>query len=67
MKGKVLLLLDGYDEIAHLNKGKNNNKLVPALIYSIFERTFILSSRPNAISDRTLEKFDRKIVSTGLD
>ena len=64
---KVLLLLDGYDEVADLKDRNNRYKKIFGEIYN--HQNLILSSRPNAIDSTMLEKFkfNRKIVNTGLD
>ena len=63
---KVLLLLDGYDEVAHL---RNSNRFEKIFGEIYIHPNLILSSRPNAIDSTMLEKFkfNRKIVNTGLD
>ena len=62
-KKKVLLLLDGYDEVAH-----ERNGLYKKLFEKIFEHeNIILTSRPNAVDKQMAEKFGKKIENTGLD
>jgi len=62
-KDKILLLLDGYDEVAH-----ERNGIYKKLFERIFEHeNLILTSRPNAIDKQMAEKFGKKIENTGLD
>ncbi|MCC8483911.1 MAG: NACHT domain-containing protein [Rickettsia endosymbiont of Labidopullus appendiculatus] len=61
---KILLLLDGYDEVAHLK----NEPYYKELEYVIFQhKQVIITSRPNAVDKKMKEKFDRIIENTGLD
>jgi len=60
-KEKTLLLLDGYDEVAHVRKYKK-------VCEEIFDhKNIILASRPYAIDKKMAEKFGRKIENTGFD
>ena len=58
------MLLDGYDEIAHLDKSGN---AIYYIMQTILDYKVIMTSRPNALSSNTEVKFDRKIESAGLD
>ena len=61
---KILLLIDGFDEVAH----KRTDKDFKRLFEEIFQHdNLILTSRPNAIDKDLEQKFDRKIENTGLD
>lgn len=62
---KILLLLDGYDEIAHVaTQARDCQNIMKA----VFEhKHVIMSSRPNTLADNIKNKFDRKIESKGLD
>jgi len=62
-KDKTLLLLDGYDEVAHERKG-----VYKRLFEDIFNhKNIILTSRPNAVDKEMATKFERKIETVGLD
>lgn len=62
-KEKTLLLLDGYDEVAHERK-----RLLKKVFDEIWEhKNIIITSRPNAIDKEMAEKFRRKIENIGLD
>ncbi|WP_375319127.1 NACHT domain-containing protein [Candidatus Tisiphia endosymbiont of Oplodontha viridula] len=63
-KSKILLLLDGYDEVAHLRSQDDYKELD----YAIFEhKNIIITSRPNAVDKEMKKNFDRIIENTGLD
>jgi hypothetical protein len=65
-KAKVLLLLDGYDEISHLTYNARNPEA--RLIKQIFSHpNVVVTSRPNAVNSSLEQKFARKIEGTGLD
>ena len=69
-KDKILLLLDGYDEIAHLktSKLKETSGEYKRLFKEIFSHKYvILTSRPNTVDKEMREEFDRNIENTGLD
>ena len=69
-KDKILLLLDGYDEIAHLKiiKSEDTKEEYERLFTEIFTYKYVvLTSRPNAVDKVMREKFDRNIENTGLD
>lgn len=68
-KDKVLLLLDGYDEIAHLAKRNLvNHSDYREIIESVFEyKNVVISSRPNAVGIDLKSKFERVIENKGLD
>ena len=69
-KDKILLLLDGYDEIAHLktSKLKETSEEYNRLFKEIFSHKYvILTSRPNTVDKEMREEFDRNIENTGLD
>ena len=64
-RSRVLLLLDGYDEIAHLTNSTDH------IAYEIINEIFtypnvIVTSRPNALTTQMTDRFARKIESTGL-
>jgi hypothetical protein len=62
---KVLLLVDGYDEIAGL---KGTTKYQKILNLGVFEHpNVIMTSRPNAASTDIRKEFKRQIESQGLD
>ncbi|WHA07708.1 NACHT domain-containing protein (plasmid) [Candidatus Megaera polyxenophila] len=66
LRSKVLLLLDGYDEIAHLTNDSNH------IAYQIMNEIFkydniVVTSRPNGVTKQLEEKFPRKIESSGLN
>jgi predicted NACHT family NTPase len=61
---RAVLLLDGYDEIEHLNRGGH---VVSDLLRSIFEYpNVVLTSRPNAVTSVLENRFERKIEAVGL-
>jgi HEAT repeat protein len=62
--GKVVLLLDGYDEISHLDV---NGNVVSEIMETIYDYQVVLTSRPNAVSGDRAREFDRMIESTGLN
>jgi HEAT repeat protein len=62
---KVLLLVDGYDEIAGL---KGTSVYQKILDLGVFKHPHvIMTSRPNAASKDIRSKFERQIESQGLD
>lgn len=63
-KTRTVLLLDGYDEIEHLNRGTH---VVRELLNKIFDYpNVVLTSRPNAVSSSLENRFERKIENIGL-
>lgn len=67
-KSKILLLLDGFDEIAHL--AYNNNHIAREVMDDIFKgyHNIIMTSRHNTIlPNDTVLRFDKKIENTGFD
>ncbi|CEO17781.1 hypothetical protein RMONA_07145 [Rickettsia monacensis] len=65
-KDKVLLLLDGYDEVAHLNMSNRND--FQDIIDEVSEyKNVIMSSRPNAVVEEMSSQFERKVENTGWD
>jgi predicted NACHT family NTPase len=64
----LILLLDGYDEVSHKDcltaNGKYNIKKVLDEIYKNDKITFIITSRPNAITNKMQKKFDRKLKAS---
>lgn len=66
LKGKAVLLLDGYDEIAHLDKRDDAGSVVYKTMRAIDNYSVIVTSRPNAISPDKEREFGRKIEITGL-
>jgi len=67
IQGKALLLLDGYDEVAHLDRKDDADGVVYQIMRSIDECSVIVTSRPNAISPDKQNEFSRKIENTGLN
>lgn len=66
-KERVLLLLDGYDEISHLKNDKTRDDW-DQLFEEIFSHKYLIfSSRPNAVDPDLKSKFNRIIENTGLD
>jgi|GEM_PF-5176046 len=64
-KDKILLLLDGYDEVASLSQ---NNRDYRDIMEAIFQyKNVIMTSRPNAVIEEMSSRFDRKIENTGWD
>ena len=60
----VLLLVDGYDEIA----SQSQQGIVKDIVDSILEQErVIMTSRPNAASKKLRAAFDRQVESQGLD
>jgi HEAT repeat protein len=64
-RDRTLLLLDGYDEMAHLA-----NK-IDHIAYRIMNEIFkypnvVVTSRPNVLTSQMMDKFTRIIESTGL-
>ena len=65
-KAKVLLLLDGYDEIAHL--ANDVNRMAHQIMQQVFIYPYVvMASRPNALSVDMEGRFERKIENKGLD
>lgn len=63
LNSKTLLLLDGYDEVAHMD-----DQFYKTLETEIFsQKNLILTSRPNAIAPSFKGKFERIIENIGLD
>ncbi len=65
-KDRILLLLDGYDEISHLKTDKKSE------FHPIFDAIWshkhvVLTSRPNAVDEDLKKKVDINIENTGLD
>ncbi|HJD59423.1 MAG TPA: NACHT domain-containing protein [Rickettsia endosymbiont of Omalisus fontisbellaquei] len=63
-KDKVLLLLDGYDEVAHLNTRDEFKKLIDNILEY---KNVIMTSRPNAVVEEMSNRFERKVENTGWD
>lgn len=63
-KDKVLLLLDGYDEVAHLNTQNEFKKLIDKILEY---KNVIMSSRPNSLIEDMSNRFERKVENTGWD
>ena len=62
-KDRVLLLLDGYDEIAGLK-----NISYERLEKTIFDHKYLIfTSRPNAVGKSMKSNFDKVLENTGLD
>ncbi len=63
-KDKMLLLLDGYDEVAHLNILDEFKKLIDKILEY---KNVIMTSRPNAFIEEMSNRFERKVENTGWD
>nr|WP_218460337.1 NACHT domain-containing protein [Rickettsia sp. TH2014] len=63
-KDKMLLLLDGYDEVAHLNIRDEFKKLIDKILEY---NNVIMTSRPNAVIEEMSNRFERKVENTGWD
>ncbi|AAY61704.1 Predicted NTPase [Rickettsia felis URRWXCal2] len=63
-KDKMLLLLDGYDEVAHLNIRDEFKKLIDKILEY---KNVIMTSRPNAVIEEMSNRFERKVENTGWD
>ena len=64
-KDKVLLLLDGYDEVAFLSQ---NDRDYRDIMDSVFQyKNVIMTSRPNAVVEEMSNRFERKVENTGWD
>ena len=61
VKDRILLLLDGYDEVANFPKMTE-----PILAEALAFRNIILTSRPNAMDLKMAKNFDRRIENSGL-
>jgi GTPase SAR1 family protein len=64
-KEKVLLLVDGYDEITNLKGKPEYQKIVDLGIFK--HPKVIMTSRPNAASKEIRAHFERQVESQGLD
>ncbi len=64
-KDRVLLLLDGYDEIAHLARNNRDYKTVMEGVFGY--KHVLMSSRPNALGSDISAKFERRIETRGFD
>ncbi len=63
-RSRTVLLLDGYDEIEHLNRGGH---IVRELMSLILEYpNVVVTSRPNALSSVLDNRFERKIENVGI-
>ncbi|WP_233466349.1 NACHT domain-containing protein [Rickettsia tamurae] len=59
-------MLDGYDEVAHLNMSNRND--FQDIIDEVSEyKNVIMSSRPNAVIEEMSSQFERKVENTGWD
>ena len=63
-KDKMLLLLDRYDEVAHLNTRDEFKKLIDKILEY---KNVIMSSRPNAVVEEMRNRFAWKVDNTGWD
>ncbi|AFC73197.1 NACHT domain-containing protein [Rickettsia montanensis] len=63
-KDKMLLLLDWYDEVAHLNTRDEFKKLIDKILEY---KNVIMSSRPNAVVEEMRNRFARKVDNAGWD
>ncbi|RZI45099.1 NACHT domain-containing protein [Rickettsiales endosymbiont of Peranema trichophorum] len=60
---RTLLLLDGYDEIAHLR----HNVVIQRILEEIWKYdNVVLTSRPNVLPQKIVDKFNRRVEATGL-
>ncbi|WP_341792488.1 NACHT domain-containing protein [Rickettsia endosymbiont of Gonocerus acuteangulatus] len=64
-KDRVLLLLDGYDEVAFLSQDNRDYRNIMEAVFQY--KNVIMSSRPNAITENISSKFKRKVENTGWD
>ncbi|KJV92733.1 NACHT domain-containing protein [Rickettsia bellii] len=64
-KDRVLLLLDGYDEVAFLSQDNRDYRDIMEAVFQY--KNVIMSSRPNAITENINNKFERKVENTGWD
>lgn len=63
---KMLLMLDGYDEVASLGNGTSQRRILNK-IFNDEQQSYIMTSRPGALDSTTLELFKRKIDCLGFD
>jgi len=64
-KDKVLLLLDGYDEVAFLSQDNRDYRDIMKAVFQY--KNIIMSSRPNALVEEMSNRFERKVENTGWD
>lgn len=64
-KNKILLLLDGYDEVAFLSKENRDYRDIMDKIFQY--KNVIMTSRPNALTEEIRGRFERKIENIGWD
>lgn len=63
---KMLLLLDGYDEIAHL--ASDRSMLEFQILRDVFKyKNVLTTARPNSVDKQTERFFDRKTENIGID
>ncbi|WP_392506862.1 NACHT domain-containing protein [Rickettsia sp. 2024-CO-Wats] len=63
-KDKMLLLLDGYGAVAHLNTRDEFKKLIDKILEY---KNIIMSSRPNTVVEAMRNRFVRKVDNTDWD
>ena len=64
-KDRILLLLDGYDEVAFLSQ---SNRDYRDIMDSVFQyKNIVMTSRPNAVVEEMSSRFERKVENTGWD
>jgi HEAT repeat protein len=64
-RARILLLLDGYDEITHLVN--NPDHIAYEVVNKIFEYPYlVVTSRPGALTSQMMDRFSRKIKNKGL-
>lgn len=67
-KDKVLLLLDGYNEIESFARSQDRYDEYNKIIGTVFEHKYvIMSSRPNSLKADEQNKFERIVENRGLD
>ncbi|KJV79129.1 MULTISPECIES: peptidase [spotted fever group] len=64
-KDRILLLLDGYDEVAVLSQSNLDYR---DIMDSVFQyKNIVMNSRPNAVIEAMSNRFERKVDNTGWD
>lgn len=64
-KDRILLLLDGYDEVAFLSQ---SNRDYRDIMDSVFQyKNIVMTTRPNAVVEEMSNRFERKVENTGWD
>ncbi|WP_016770001.1 NACHT domain-containing protein [Rickettsia sibirica] len=64
-KDRILLLLDGYDEVAFLSQSNRDDR---DIMDSVFQyKNIVMSSRPNEVIEEMSNRFEQKVDNTGWD